>query len=80
MRNNKNRRIVQITELFQRQDLLQDLSKQVTELPQVNSCFSIDSDQPQQVFSNQEIKLKESLITYLQMQVLLQPQPELFSH
>lgn len=32
VRNNKNR-TVQITELFQRQDLLQDLSKQVTELP-----------------------------------------------
>lgn len=54
-RNTKNRRIVQINKLFQSQkDLLQDLSKQVTELPQINSCISTDSEQPQQVFSNRE--------------------------
>lgn len=34
--------------------MLHDLSKEVTELPQVNSCISRDSDQLQQVFSNQE--------------------------
>lgn len=54
--NTKNRRIVQINELFQSQKVLvQHISKQVTELPQVNSCTSTDSEQPQQVFSNQEI-------------------------
>lgn len=71
--NTKNSRIVQMNKLFESQkDLLQGLSKQVTELPQINSCISTDSNQPQQVFSNQEIT-KESLVTYLQMQGLLQP-------
>lgn len=71
--NTKNRRTVQINKLFPSQkDLVQNISKQMTELPQVNSCISTDSNQLQQVFSNQEIT-KESLVTYLQMQGLLKP-------
>lgn len=80
MRNTKNRRIVQINKLFQSQkDLLQDLSKQVTEFPQVNSCISTDSEQPQQVFSNQEITKEEPNYIFTDARAATAT-PELLSH